>query len=140
MPHDDTTLRSDCPIAASLDLFGDRWTLLVLRDLLLVGHTQFSELASQEGIATNTLAERLHRLLEAGLIVRRRDPEDGRRWIYAPTASSVALVPALVEVMLWGAAHTPGRPPRGVLEAAVADKAAFIEGVIARASRRVPAE
>ena len=132
--------RSSCPVAASLDLFGDRWTLLILRDLLLAGSSQFSELAAQEGIATNTLSERLQRLLDAGLIVRRRDPTDGRRWIYAPTTPAVELVPALVEMILWGDRHTAGRAPSWVVEAAAVDKASLIAAAMERAGQRVPAD
>lgn len=132
-----TPLRYACPVAASLDLFGDRWTLIILRDLLFDGRSQFSELAAQEGIATNTLSERLLRLLEADLIVRQRDPEDGRRWIYAPTKTAVELVPALVELMLWGSRHTQGAAPPWVLAAAAADKPALITQMTALASQRV---
>ena len=131
--------RSSCPLAAALDLFGDRWTLLILRDLLLDGRSQFAELAAMEGIATNTLSERLQRLLDAALIVRRRDPADGRRWIYAPTPRAVALVPAMVEMILWGNNYTEGRAPPQVLAAAAVDKAALIAGAMAQAAARVPA-
>jgi DNA-binding HxlR family transcriptional regulator len=79
------TRRSSCPITCSLDLIGDRWTLVIMRDLLLAGKTAFSELASVEGIATNVLSDRLTRLEQAGLIRRERDPADGRRRRYVPT-------------------------------------------------------
>lgn len=129
--------RSGCPVAASLDLFGDRWTLLILRDLLFDGRSQFSALAAQEGIATNVLADRLQRLLDVRLIVRRRDPADGRRWIYAPTPSAVELVPALVELMLWGSQHTDGRAPEWVMDAAAADKAGLVQRMMELAQSRV---
>ena len=61
-------LRSGCPIAASLDILGDRWTLVVLRDMLLGGSTRFSEFAADESIATNILTDRLHRLVDSGLV------------------------------------------------------------------------
>ncbi len=137
MAREPSELRSDCPVAASLDLFGDRWTLLILRDLLLVGRSEFSEFASQEGIATNTLAERLHRLLEAGLIVRRRREDDGRRWTYSPTHAAVELIPAMVELMLWGTRHTDGNAPAWVLDAAASDKAALIARMTTVAKERV---
>ena len=129
--------RSNCPVAASLDLFGDRWTLLVLRDMLIGGLSQFSELGAQEGIATNILSERLQRLQNAGLITRTRSQEDRRRWDYSPTSAAVELVPALVELVLWGSRHTEGSAPEWVLEAAAADKAALVSRLTAMAAARV---
>jgi DNA-binding HxlR family transcriptional regulator len=101
-----TDLRSGCPIAASLDILGDRWTLVVLRDLLLGGSTRFSEFAVDESIATNILTDRLHRLLESGLVEKSSDPADGRRVIYRPLAPAIALVPVLAELIAWGVRHT----------------------------------
>ncbi len=100
-------LRSDCPIAASLDILGDRWTLVVLRDMLLGGRSRFSELAADESIATNILTDRLHRLVDSGLIEKSSDPADGRRVIYRPLAPAIALVPVLAELIAWGVRHTP---------------------------------
>lgn len=101
-----TELRSSCPVAASLDVLGDRWTLVVLRDLLLGGMTHFADFAVDEKIATNTLAERLQRLRDAGIIARVRDPDDGRRWIYVPRRPAIELIPVLVDLMIWGIANT----------------------------------
>lgn len=137
MTSDPSTPRPRCPVAASLEIFGDRWTLLILRDVLFDGRTQFSELVAQESIATNILSDRLQRLLCSGLLVRSRSPEDGRRWIYAPTQAAVELVPTLVELMLWGTRHTDGRVPDWVLEAAQADKAGLIKKMTALAAERV---
>lgn len=98
--------RSSCPVAASLDILGDRWTLVVLRDLLIGGVTHFADFAADESIATNTLAERLQRLRDTGLIERVRDPDDGRRWIYVPRRPAIELIPVLVDLMIWGIANT----------------------------------
>ena len=136
MADPSASLRSSCPVAASLDLFGDRWTLLVLRDMLFVGRSRFAELGKDEGIATNILSERLQRLMDTGLIVRTRDPDDGRRWVYAPTHKAVDLVPALVELMLWGTRHTAGCAPDWVLRGAQADKAGLIQQMTAMARER----
>lgn len=101
--------RSDCPIAHTLDVLGDRWTLLILRDLLFRAKRRFTELReSPERIATNVLTDRLRRLEEAGLIEREPDPDDGRRAIYRPTAAGVELAPTLIEMILWGIDHGPG--------------------------------
>jgi DNA-binding HxlR family transcriptional regulator len=107
-------LRSLCPIAGALDVIGDRWTLLVMRDLLLYDKHRFAEfLASPEGIATNILAERLGRLERWGLIERRPRAESTRGEYYA-TPRGAALAPVLHELIAWGQRHVPGtaqRPP-----------------------------
>ena len=74
------TLRSDCPIAASLDILGDRWTMLILRDMLLGGKSQFGEFATEESVATNILADRLATLVERGIIERVPDEADRRKY------------------------------------------------------------
>jgi DNA-binding HxlR family transcriptional regulator len=103
MPRPDHTARSDCPISYALEIFGDRWTLIVLRDLLLMSRQRYGELlACEEGIATNVLADRLKRLETRGLIAKARDPADKRQFIYRPTEASVSLVPMLVEMTVWG--------------------------------------
>ena len=101
MRHKPTQPRSDCPVSCALDLLGDRWTLLVVRDLLLRGRRHFEQLASDESIATNILTDRLGRLERAGIIAKRRDPDDGRRRIYTPTERGVDLIPTLLELG-WG--------------------------------------
>ena len=107
--------RSKCPISCSLDLFGDRWTLLVLRDLLFLGKQRFREfLESPEGIASNILTDRLRRLESAGLIDRKPDQNDKRRNLYAATASGRDLAPILTEIANWGAVHTNSAPPEDV--------------------------
>ena len=99
-------LRSSCPIAASLDIFGDRWTLLILRDMLLGGYRHFSDFAADEGIATNVLTDRLNRLVEVGLIDKIADPEDGRRVVYLPREPAIELTPILAEIIAWGLNNT----------------------------------
>lgn len=99
-------LRSHCPINFGLEIFGDRWTLLVLRDLLLQHKRRFSDfLLSEERIATNILSSRLRRLERSGLVVVRVSSADRRAREYEPTAAARALVPVLVEMAYWGASH-----------------------------------
>jgi DNA-binding HxlR family transcriptional regulator len=116
------SLRSPCPIAGALDLVGDRWTLLVVRDLLLYDKRRFAEfLASPEGIASNILADRLQRLERCGLVERRQYADRPRREEYHPTAKGRDLAPILRELIRWGQRHVPGtvkRPPAGVSERA----------------------
>ncbi len=98
--------RSNCPISFSLDIFGDRWTLLVLRDLLLFGKKSFQELLNaEESIASNILSDRLKRLEACAIITRERDPDDGRRLIYRGTEKGLDLIPILLEIAAWGASH-----------------------------------
>jgi DNA-binding HxlR family transcriptional regulator len=100
--------RSDCPISSALDLFGDRWSLLVMRDVLLRGKSRYRELlASEEGIATNILADRLSRLEAAGLLEKTAaDPRSGKQ-AYHATEKGKDLIPLLLEMMLWSAEHDP---------------------------------
>jgi DNA-binding HxlR family transcriptional regulator len=94
--------RSDCPIACTLDLIGDRWTLLIVRDLFKGKH-RFSEfLASDEGIKTNILADRLKRLEQAGLVKRSRYQDRPPRYEYHLTASGQSLSPVLKATFEWG--------------------------------------
>src|SRR5581483_3276754 len=98
--------RSHCPISYALDFVGDRWTLLVLRDLILARKRYFREfLESQEGIATNILTSRLKQLEASGFVTRAPDPKDSRRGVYTPTEKALDLLPAIVELVRWGAKY-----------------------------------
>jgi DNA-binding HxlR family transcriptional regulator len=94
--------RSDCPIAFGLDTFGDRWTLLVLRDIVLCQKTRFSDFTVDEHIAPNILADRLNKLEKNGFIVKQRNETLRNEFIYTATEKSKNLLPALVELILWG--------------------------------------
>jgi DNA-binding HxlR family transcriptional regulator len=98
--------RSGCPISCSLDLLGDRWSLLIVRDMVFVKKRFFKEfLSSDEGIATNILTDRLGRLEATGIITKRPDPANRRRVIYTLTEKGIALIPLLVELVCWGAIY-----------------------------------
>jgi len=100
--------RSACPVSFCLDILGDRWTMLVIRDMVMFGSQRFSEFVSSgEGIATNVLSDRLQCLSEQGIVVAAVDPEDGRRKIYTLTAKGLDLVPILIDLAQWGAQHDP---------------------------------
>jgi DNA-binding HxlR family transcriptional regulator len=106
-------LRSPCPIAGALDLLGDAWTLLVLRDLLLFDKHRFAEfLDSPEGISTNILAERLKRLERYGLVERRRYQQRPPRDEYYLTVRGHDLLPVLRELVRWGQRHVRGTARR----------------------------
>ena len=100
--------RSCCPVARTLDILGDRWTLLVVRDLFL-GRAQFKEfLASPEGIATNILTDRLHRLVEHGLVEKFERDACGGREAYRLTERGRSLEPVLWAIVRWGVCNIPG--------------------------------
>jgi len=102
------TRRSDCSVSYALDYIGDKWTLLVLRDLLFNGKRHFRDfLASGENIASNILTQRLKQLVAAELVLRRPDPESRRSVIYEPTAKAMDLIPALLELMRWSGKYDP---------------------------------
>ena len=118
---------SGCPVAFALDLVGDRWSLLVIRDMLIGGRSRYREfLEAGEGISTNILADRLRSLEAAGLILRRRDPENGRSVIYALTERGRDLAPVLIEMIRWSGRHD-ARPiaRRDVLARIEADRDGF---------------
>ena len=100
--------RSPCPLACSLDLFGDRWTLLVVRDLM-IGATRFKELAAgPEGIPTNILSERLERLLRSAIIEPAAAADGSKHRAYRLTSKGEALRPVLAAVRDWGLAWEKG--------------------------------
>jgi DNA-binding HxlR family transcriptional regulator len=98
--------RSRCPLNASIEMLGDRWSLLIIRDMMLRGSRTYKEfLACDEGIATNVLADRLRRLINYGILTTHLDPSDGRKLIYRLTAKGMDLAPVLTEMVLWASAH-----------------------------------
>jgi DNA-binding HxlR family transcriptional regulator len=104
--------RSVCPVACALDIFGDRWTLLVIRDLAL-GRSHFKEFsASPEGIATNILADRLKKLRERGLVEAVASPLQKGREAYRLTERGRTLIPIVEAIARWGLEHIPGSEAR----------------------------
>jgi DNA-binding HxlR family transcriptional regulator len=98
--------RSGCPLNASVEMLGDRWSLLIIRDMMLRGARTFKDfLGSDEGIATNILADRLRRLVAYEILATELDPSDGRKLIYVLTRKGIDLAPVLTEMVLWAAAH-----------------------------------
>src|SRR5262245_2827807 len=110
--------RSDCAVACTLDLIGDRWTLLVVRDLLR-GRRYFDEfLRSPEGIATNILAARLRALCEQGLVEKTPDPADRRRYTYRLSDDGLRLAELLGAMAAWGLKYLPGTKVMGGIKPA----------------------
>lgn len=99
--------RSHCPINLSLEIFGDAWTLLVLRDLMFAGKRHFRELLqSDEHISSNILADRLARLVDNGLLTKSDDPTHKQKAIYSLTEKGIALLPIIVQIGAWGSRWT----------------------------------
>jgi DNA-binding HxlR family transcriptional regulator len=100
--------RSGCPINLTLELLGDRWSLLILRDIIFGGARRFRELLrSQESIASNILAERLRMLVEAGLLTRGGDPSHKQKAIYSLTEKAITLLPVFAQIGAWGSRWLP---------------------------------
>ena len=101
--------RSGCPINLTLETLGDRWSLIVIRDLMFGNRRHFRQLLTQseEGIASNILAARLKRLEATGLVSRRDDPSHKQKAIYSLTEAGIELVPLLAQMGAWGRRHTP---------------------------------
>jgi DNA-binding HxlR family transcriptional regulator len=101
-------LRSHCPVNYALEAIGDRWALLILRDIVFRGKRAYGEfLKSEEGFATNMLASRLEGLLEAGILRREGAADDGRKAVYSLTEKGLDLIPVMFEMVLWSAKHDP---------------------------------
>jgi len=119
-----------CPINAALLMLGDRWTLLIVRNLLFARATGFNEIQrAGEGMATNILTDRLAKLIEMGAVEKRPDENDGRKWIYSLTEKGFDLAPILLELSRWGVKYQKGVAPDGVLEAYAADPKKFLAGL-----------
>ena len=122
--------RSLCPISLALDIFGDSWTLLIIRDLMFRGMNTFNAfLNAGEGIATNVLTDRLAKLEAVGVIDKTRDAEDARRFVYRLTPKGADLAPVLVQIVLWSARHTPTDAPAEQVSAMAADPLGFADRV-----------
>ena len=129
-----------CPITSALDVFGDRWSLVILRDIFFKGKNHYREfLASPEGISTNILASRLKKLAAAGLLDKQRDPDNQSGFVYTLTDKGKALLPLLLEIVKWSARFNPqpGQPdtlisgaPARLLARLEEDRAALIAEIL----------
>jgi len=98
--------RSGCPVSIALETLGDRWSLLIIRDLMVRGFHTFKEfLESGEGIASNILSDRLRTLQAAGIVTADPDPSDARKLNYWLTEKGIDLAPVMLELLLWSARH-----------------------------------
>lgn len=125
--------RSGCPVSVSLEIFGDRWSLLIIRDLMVRGYRTFKQFQnSGEGIATNILADRLVKLESAGIVSAEVDEEDARRLNYRLTEKGIDLAPVMLELLIWGTRHEKTGAPCEVIEHLTRNR----EQVLAETRRR----
>ena len=108
--------RSGCPINLSLEVLGDRWSLIVIRDIIFGNRRHFRDLMahSQEGIASNILAARLKTLLAAGILTRADDPTHKQKAVYSLTEKGIELLPVLAQLSSWGYKYLPVMEELGI--------------------------
>jgi len=131
--------RSGCPVSAALDLLGDRWSLLIVRDIMVRGYRTFREFQhSGEGIATNILTDRLQRLETGGILLREAAENDGRSANYRLTEKGIALAPVLLELLIWGAHQEVTDASSAAIEQMEQNRAAVIAEAVRRWEQRDP--
>ncbi len=112
--------KSPCPINLALEVFGDRWSLLIVRDLMFAGKRHFREfLQSEEGISSNILTERLHTLVAQGVLSKADDPTHKQKAIYSLTPMGIDLLPVVTQIGIWGRKHQPVTRESGAPSAAL---------------------
>ena len=133
-----TKKRSDCPVSNSLDIWGDKWSLLIIRDLMDAKECTYGDfLKAPEHIATNILASRLHALEENKMIEKLEHPESKAKVLYRLTTKGVGLLPIMVEINLWAEKYFPIPDDRkAMLKEVKKDKAAFIKSMIKQLNRQ----
>lgn len=132
--------RSKCPINLLLEVVGDSWSLLIIRDLMFKGRSTYKAfLNAEEKIATNILADRLSKLESAGLISKATDPDDARKYIYRLTEKGADLAPVLVEMMLWSNKYHITDTPKDFLASLQKNKSAFTTRIVRDVATASPA-
>lgn len=131
--------RSDCPISCSLDIWGDKWSLLIIRDLLRNKRCTYGDfLKSPEKIATNILANRLQKLEENGIILKQNYPENKTKALYTLTTMGIHLFPILVEITLWADKYLHLPPHEELLpEEAHVDKVNYIQATLEKLKKEI---
>lgn len=120
--------RSDCPISCSLDVFGDKWSLLIIRDIMLRNKVSYSEfLGSEEKIASNILVNRLSVLEAEKILVKEVSPANKSKFVYSLTQKGLDLLPIVIEIMDWGAKYNANCPRKEIGKKIKKDKAAVIK-------------
>lgn len=125
----DNKKRSDCPVSCSLDIWGDKWSLLIVRDLMFLKQCTYGDfLKSDEKIATNILASRLQTLEENGIITKSEHPDSKAKVLYKLTQKGIDLLPVMIEINLWAEKYfTIPAEQKAMLKEVKKDKEAFIK-------------
>ncbi|MEO7044684.1 MAG: helix-turn-helix domain-containing protein [Ferruginibacter sp.] len=123
--------RSDCPVSCSLDIWGDKWSLLIIRDLMFAKECTYGDfLKSPEGIATNILASRLQSLEKNKMIEKLDHPDSKAKVLYRLTQKSINLLPIMIEINLWAEKYFPIPEERkSLLKVVKKDKAGYIKSM-----------
>ena len=110
--------RSECVINLTVEIFGDQWSLLVIRDIIFMNRRHFRELLTKsvEGIASNILADRLQRLVQQGIVIKSQDASHKQKAIYSLTERGIGLLPLLMEMVAWGHKYLPASRLRGLAQ------------------------
>jgi len=131
--------RSGCPVSVSLDVLGDRWSLLLIRDMMVRGYRTFREFQnSGEGIASNILADRLRKLHKAQFLTAEPASGDGRSIHYRLTRKGIELAPVMLELLIWAARHEDTAAPCAVIEHMEKNRAAVLAETYRRWEQRDP--
>jgi DNA-binding HxlR family transcriptional regulator len=134
----DNESRSDCPISCSLDIFGDKWSLLIIRDVMLRGKMSYSEfLESEEKIATNILVNRLTLLEAENILVREVSPANKSKYLYRLTRKGADLMPIIIEMMDWGAKYNKNCPRKELGKKIMKNKAGVIRELRKTLQKRI---
>jgi DNA-binding HxlR family transcriptional regulator len=133
------TKRSDCPLSGSLDIFGDKWSLLIIRDMMFFQKYTYGDfLKSAEGIATNILAARLQGLEENKLIEKLDHPDSKAKVLYQLTQKAIDLLPALIEIYLWADNYLDiPADIRAIIREAKKDKEGFIKATVRQLKKQL---
>lgn len=133
MSKESSSSRSTCPISCGLDLLGDKWSLLIIRDLLLTNRREYTHfLNAGDGISTNILSDRLSQLQNNSLITKQQHPTHGKKFIYSLTQKAKALTPIIIELAMWADKHVEGAQiPLPLLQKINEDKELLIKKLFA---------
>ena len=133
-----TKIWAGCPVRYAVGVFGDRWSLLIIRDIMFMGKRHYSEfLNAGEGISTNILADRLHHLERSGIVAKHRDPSHGAKFVYILTEKGRALMPTLLSMIEWSYTFDEETEvPKTFAEALLADMQNFQQELLDNISKR----
>lgn len=134
------TRRSDCPVSYTLDFVGDKWMLLILRDMMFEGKSSYGEfLLSDEKIATNILADKLHILTVNGFVTKKVLPDNRSKFSYILTEKGIGLLPVVIEMIIWGSKYNQADGNKELLAVLKNDKEKAVKEFTKMLKKRIPA-